>query len=173
MQLSLYQATVPSFLQILRPVAGLVEKAREHCKAQGGEEAALCDARLAPDMWPFAKQVMAAVQHSAGAIEGAKRGETGPDMSAPPTSFDALAAAVAGAIAALEKVTPEEVDGIAANDTCFRFGERIMPFTVEDYLLSFALPNFYFHASMAYAVLRNQGVQVGKADFLGAIRLKH
>ncbi|MCW1401759.1 DUF1993 domain-containing protein [Novosphingobium sp. MW5] len=172
MTLSLYQATVPSYLQILTPLAGLVEKARAHCHAQGGDEAEMCDKRLAPDMWPFAKQVMAAVAHSAGAIAGVKKGETGPDMTPPPMSFDALAAAVADAITALKAVAPEEVNSIAANDTAFVFGERRMPFTVEDYLLSFALPNFYFHASMAYAVLRNQGVAVGKMDWLGAIRLK-
>lgn len=172
MTLSLYQATVPSFLQILGSVGGLVEKARAHCQAQGGSEADLCDSRLAPDMWPFAKQVMAVAAHSAGAIAGVKKGETGPDMTPPPTSFDALAAIVADAIAALKAVTPEEVNSIAANDTAFVFGDRRMPFTVEDYLLSFALPNFYFHASMAYAVLRNQGVGIGKGDWLGAIRLK-
>ncbi|WP_310533577.1 DUF1993 domain-containing protein [Novosphingobium sp.] len=172
MTLSLYQATVPSFLQILGPLAGLVEKAREHCKVQGSAEAELCDSRLAADMWPFAKQVMAAIQHSAGAIAGVKKGETGPDMTPAPTSLDALASALADAIAALKAVTPEDVNGIAANDTAFVFGERRMPFTVEDYLLSFALPNFYFHASMAYAVLRGQGVAIGKMDWLGAIRLK-
>ncbi|MFM6932430.1 MAG: DUF1993 family protein [Novosphingobium sp.] len=172
MTLSLYQSTVPSFLQILGPVAGLVEKAREHCKAQGTAEAALCDSRLAPDMWPFAKQVMATIAHSAGAIAGVKKGETGPDLTPPPGSLDDLAAAVAEAIAALKAVTPEEVNSIAANDTAFVFGERRMPFTVEDYLLSFALPNFYFHASMAYAVLRGQGLGIGKMDWLGAIRMK-
>jgi hypothetical protein len=172
MTLSLYQATVPSFLQILGPITGLVEKAREHCMAQGGSEADLCDSRLAPDMWPFAKQVMATIQHSAGAIAGVKKGETGPDLTPPPTSFDALSAELADAIAALKAVTPEELNAIAGNDTAFVFGERRMPFTVEDYLLSFALPNFYFHASMAYAVLRNQGVAIGKMDWLGPIRLK-
>jgi hypothetical protein len=172
MPTTLYQATVPSFLQILGPIGGLVEKARAHCKAQGGAEADLCDSRLAPDMWPFAKQVMATVQHSAGAIAGVKKGETGPDLTPPPTSLDALSEAVAQAIADLKAVTPDELNGIAANDTAFVFGERRMPFTVEDYLLSFALPNFYFHASMAYAVLRNQGVAIGKMDWLGPIRLK-
>lgn len=172
MNLSLYQATVPSFLQILGPLAGLIDKAREHCKAQGGAEAELCDSRLAPDMWPFAKQVMATIQHSAGAVAGVRKGETGPDLTPPPTSFDALSAAVAEAIAELKAVAPQDIDSIAANDTCFRFGERTMPFTVKDYLLSFALPNFYFHASMAYAVLRNQGVAIGKMDFLGAVRMK-
>lgn len=172
MPTSLYQATVPTFLQILVPVAGLVDKAREHCKVQGTTETKLCDSRLAPDMWPFAKHVMVTIQHSAGAIAGVRKGETGPDLTPAPTSFDTLAAALAEAIAALKEVTPEEVNSIAANDTAFVFGERRMPFTVEDYLLSFALPNFYFHASMAYAVLRNQGAAIGKMDWLGAIRMK-
>ncbi len=172
MTLSLYQATVPSFLQILGPLAGLVEKAREHCAAQGTAEAELCDSRLAADMWPFAKQVTAAIQHSAGAIAGVKKGETGPDLTPPPGNLDALSVALADAIAALKTVTPQELNAIARNGTAFVFGERRMPFTVEDYLLSFAVPNFYFHASMAYAVLRGQGVGIGKMDWLGAIRMK-
>lgn len=172
MSVSLYKATVPSFLQVLAPVAGLVEKARAHCAAHGLPDTAVTEARLAPDMWPFAKQVMAAIQHSAGAIAGVKQGETGPDLTAPPTSFDELAAKLAEAIAALEAVSADEVDSIAGNDTCFRFGERVMPFTVEDYLLTFAMPNFHFHAAMAYAVLRNMGLEVGKRDFLGQPRMK-
>lgn len=89
-------------------------------------------------MWPFAKQVMAAIQHSAGAVAGVKKGETGPDMTPAPTSLDALAAALAEAISALKSVTPDELNAIAANDTAFVFGERRMPFTVEDYLPSCA-----------------------------------
>lgn len=172
MSVSLHHAAVPAFLQVLRPVAGLIEKGRAHCSAHGLPDTAVTEARLAPDMWPFAKQVMAAIQHSAGAVAGVKQGETGPDLTPPPTTFDELDAAVAAAIAALEAEVAGELDAIAGNDTCFRFGERVMPFTVEDYLLTFAMPNFYFHASMAYAVLRNLGLEVGKRDFLGAPRMK-
>jgi hypothetical protein len=72
----------------------------------------------------------------------------------------------------LRSVTPEQIDGIAANDTCFRFGETRMDYRVDDYLLTFALPNFFFHASMAYAVLRSEGLAIGKRDWLGAPRRK-
>lgn len=172
MTVSLYEATVPQFLQVLTPVAGLIDKARAHCRTNGLPDEALSEARLAPDMWVFAKQILASVQHSADAISGVKVGETGPDLSPPPTSFDVLSERVNAAIAQLQAVKPEEIDAIAGNDTCFRFGERVMPFTVQDYLLSFALPNFFFHASMAYAILRKEGLDVGKRDFLGAVRLK-
>lgn len=170
--MSLYHATVPQFLQILQPVAGLVDKARAHCRANVLPDEALSEARLAPDMWVFAKQVLGAIQHSADAVAGVKVGETGPDLSPPPTSFDVLSERVEAAIAQLQAVKPEDLDAIAGNDTCFRFGERVMPFTVEDYMLSFALPNFFFHASMAYAILRKEGLDVGKRDFLGAPRMK-
>lgn len=172
MSISLYQATVPHYLQVLPSVGGLIEKARAHCMANGLGDEALTDARLAPDMWNFAKQVTSACQHSSGAVAGAQKGETGPDMEPAPQSFDALAERVNSAVSILQSLKREDIDAIGGNDICFRIGERSMDFTVEDYLLSFALPNFYFHASMAYAILRNQGLEVGKRDFLGAPRLK-
>ena len=172
MSSTLYQATVLSFLQVLPPLGGLVEKARAYAADKNVSDATLLDARLADDMWPFAKQVMAAIAHSAGAIEGVQMGETGPISGEMPTSLAALGEAVASAINVLEAIASADLDGIASNDTCFRFGNRTMPFTVDDYLLTFAVPNFYFHASMAYAILRNQGVGVGKMDFLGAVRMK-
>lgn len=172
MTLSLYDATVPSFLQILVPVGGLVEKARAHCAAQGLGEAALCDARLADDMWPFAKQVTSVCQHSAGAVAGVQIGLTGPDFSPPPMTFDGLAERVAEAVAALRALSPEQINAIADNDHVFRIGERALEFRVQDYLIGFALPNFYFHATTAYAVLRNAGLSIGKLDFLGAVPMK-
>ncbi len=172
MPTSLYQATVPQFLQVLPAVAGLVEKARAHCAEKSLPDEALTDLRLAPDMWPFAKQIMAACQHSAGAVAGVQAGQTGPDLNPAPASFAALAAAVSDAITSLQAVTPDQIDSIADKETAFIFGERRMPFSVEDYLLSFAQPNFYFHASMAYALLRNQGLEVGKRDFMGTPRMK-
>jgi len=172
MTLSLYDATIPAFLQILVPVGGLVEKARAHSAAGGVSQEALCDARLAPDMWPFAKQVACACQHSAGAVAGVQLGETGPDLTAPPMTFDGLAGRVAEAVASLQAVTPEVINALADSDHVFRIGDRKLEFSGQDYLLGFAMPNFYFHASMAYAVLRNAGVAIGKMDFLGAVPMK-
>lgn len=172
MTFSLHQATVASFSQVLPALAGQIAKAQDFATAHGLADSALLEARLADDMWPLVKQVMAAVAHSAGAVEGVQVGETRPIGGDMPTSLAELGAVVADGVKRLQTATPALIDGIAGRDTAFRFGERSMPFTVEDYLLTFALPNFYFHASMAYAILRNQGVPVGKMDFLGAIRMK-
>jgi hypothetical protein len=168
----LHTATVGAYLQILPQVAGLVDKAEAHCRENGLPPAALIEARLAPDMWTFAKQVMCAVQHSAGAVQAMRSGLTGPDMSPPPTEFAALRQAVTDGIAVLQSVQPGEIDGAAGRDIRFEFGSGRMEFVGEDYLMSFAVPNFYFHATSAYAVLRNQGLPIGKRDFLGRTRVK-
>jgi hypothetical protein len=172
MAISLYSATVPTFLQILPSVSALCDKGAEWCDEKGLDEAELVQARLAEDMWPFAMQVRSTWLHSADAIEGARKGETAPDFSEPPGTFAQLKARVDEAIGRLEAVTPEAVDGLVGRDTCFRIGERRMDFTAENYLLSFALPNFFFHATAAYAILRSRGLPLGKRDFLGGLRLK-
>lgn len=172
MSLSLYDASVPAFLQVLTPLGGLVEKARMHCADKGIDEGVICGATLAPDMWPFAKQAMSACQHSAGAVSAALSGATGPDLTPAPMTFDGLAQRVAAALESLNAVTADQLNAVEDGEVTFSFGERKMLFTTTDYLLSFAMPNFYFHASMTYAVLRAQGAAIGKRDFLGAPRLK-
>lgn len=172
MSLSLYDATVPAFIQGLTPVGALVEKARAHCAEKGIDEGALCSTGLAADMWPFAKQVICAVQHSALAIEAVFVGQSSPDMSPGPMNFAELTARVNAGLESLNAVTPQQLDAVAQSDMIFKIGERAMPFTATNYLLSFAMPNFYFHAAMAYAVLRNQGLEIGKRDFLGVPRMK-
>ena len=172
MTLSLYEATVPAFIQGLTAVNGLVEKARVYCAEQGIDEGALCGTSLAPDMWPFAKQVICTCQHSAWAIEAAFSGENIPDMSPGPMNFAELGQHVSSALESLNALTPQRLETASQDLVIFRIGERQMPFTVTNYLLSFAMPNFYFHAAMAYGVLRNQGLKVGKRDFLGVPRMK-
>ncbi len=172
MPISLHTASVGSFLQILPSVAGLIAKAEEHCKATGQPAEALTDCRLADDMWPFAKQVMCTVQHSAGAISGVRAGVVSPDISSAPLDFASLHKAVADGIALLEAVEPAEIEAMVGRDMRFEFGPRRMDFTVEDFLLTFSLPNFYFHAATAYGVLRSKGLAIGKMDFMGRLRMK-
>ena len=172
MPFSLYHASVGAYLQILPSVAGLVTKAEAHCTEQGLPAEALTGARLADDMWPFAKQVSESVHHSAKAIEGLRAGVFGPELDPAPLDFASLHALVADARALLEAVDPAEIDGMIGQDMRFEFGTRRMDFTAEDFLLTFSLPNFYFHTSSAYAILRNQGLAVGKMDYLGKLRLK-
>jgi len=172
MTLSLYDATIPSNIQILGAVAGLVDKAEAHCAEQGVTPAELIDARLAPDMLPFGYQVKASVEHAVGAIEGARAGSYSPNLDPWPTDFAGLRARVAEGIAALKALDPAEVNALTDRDTEFRFGETVMPFGGANFLLSFSQPNFYFHATTAYAILRARGVKIGKRDFMGMPRIR-
>ena len=172
MTFSLYAATVPSYRQILGGVAGLLRTAQTFCAEKGIAPADLTQARLAPDMFPFSFQVKLTIGHSIGAIEGVRKGTFSPDTSPAPDSFGELAQQVDAALNGLAAIEPAEVDGYLGRDMLFVFGERRLPFTAEDYLLSFAQPNFYFHAATAYDILRWKGLPIGKRDFIGRLRLK-
>lgn len=173
MTVSLDDVYVKTCLQILESTAHLVDKAEEHCKSNGLSPELLTEARLAPDMWPFAKQVFETGHHSARAILGVRAGVFGPELDPAPGDFASLRNEVAGSIEFMRAMPPGELDAIAGRDMRFEFGPRRMDFTVADFLLSFSLPNFYFHATTAYGILRNQGVEIGKRDFIGQVRLKN
>lgn len=170
MSFSLYSAVVPTYLQILDSVSGLLERAESFCSEKGMAPEQIIEARLAEDMHPFAYQVKSTAVHSLGAIEGVRRGVFSPDTTKPPESFAALKTRVAEARAGLQAIVPGEVDGFLGRDMRFSFGERHIDFRAEEFLLSFSQPNFYFHAATAYGILRWKGVQVGKRDFLGRTR---
>jgi len=172
MTFSLYEATIPNYRQILLAVSGLLLKAEAFCaeKALAPEE--IIQARLAPDMQPFAYQVKSTAVHSLGAIEGVRKGVFSPDQTTPPATFPALIARVSETITALEAIPAAEVDGFLGRDMCFAFGERRLDYTAENFLLSFSQPNFFFHATTTYDILRWKGVPIGKRDFLGKTRLK-
>lgn len=172
MPLSLYAATVPSYQQTLGAVSGLLDKAEAFCATKSLPPSEIIQARLAPDMLPFAYQVKSTVVHSIGSIEGVRRGVFSPDMTPPPESFAELKARIAEALAALASIPPAEVDGFMGKDMRFSFRERNIDFTAENFLLSFSQPNFYFHATTAYDILRWKGVTIGKRDFMGTLRMK-
>ena len=172
MTFSLYDAVIPSNIQIVRAVDGLIDKAEAFCTEQGIAPTDLIDSRLAPDMLPFGYQVKACANHSIGGIEGVRAGNFSPDRSAWPTDFAGLHAVLAKAVAALEATDRAEFDALGDSDTTFSLGELVMPFTGANFLLSFSQPNFYFHATTAYAILRHKGVPLGKRDFMGMPRMK-
>lgn len=173
MPLSLHEALVPSWLQVLGSVKLLVDKAEAHCKENSAGAADLLHARLADDMAPFTYQVKSCAAHSAGALEGVRKGAFSPDMTSPPDSFDGLRNSLAAAEQALEKVSPQDIEAIADNPMVFSIGEKYrLNFTVRDFLLSFSNPNFYFHATTAYAILRMKGLEIGKRDYLGGLRIQ-
>ncbi len=172
MAFSLYSAIVPSCQQILGSISGLLVKAEAFCSEKKIAPQDIIQARLAPDMLPFAYQVKSTAVHSLGAIQAVRKGLFSPDMTPPPDTFAALKAQVAESIAGLGKVSAAEVDGFMGRDMRFSFGEHHIDFTAENFLLSFAQPNFYFHATTAYDILRWKGLAIGKRDFMGKLQSK-
>ena len=170
MAFTLYAATIPSYLQIVESVSRLIGKAESYCSDSGLEPEALIQARLAEDMLPFAYQVKSTAVHSLGAIEGVRKGTFSPDTTTPPATFDALRERVAVTTAALEAFDPDEVESFIGRPMRFEFGTNRMDFVAEEFLLSFSQPNFYFHATTAYDILRMKGVELGKRDFNGRVR---
>lgn len=172
MAISLYTALVPSFQQILGSMSGLLQKAQSFCAERNIAPEEIIQARLAEDMFPFAYQVKSTVHHSIGAIEGVRKGLFSPDRTPPPDNFAELEQKIADARRALDAIDPAELDGFLGRDMRFEVGDFRLDFTAENFLLSFSQPNFYFHATTAYDILRMKGVQIGKRDFLGQMRLK-
>ena len=171
MAVSLYSATIPSQLQILGSIARLLDSAQAFCTEKHLGHAELLQARLASDMHPFTYQVKSTAVHSLGAIEGVRRGSFSPDTTEPPPTFEALKALIGTTITALETLNPAEVEGFIGRDMRFIAGPRQLHFTAENFLLSFSQPNFYFHATTAYDILRWKGVGIGKRDFTGRLRV--
>jgi hypothetical protein len=172
MAISLYDLTVASYLQTLGAVAGVLDKGAAHCAEAGTDPNALVGERLIGDMLPFAFQVWSVEHHSLGAIKGCKAGQFAPPRAMPELTYADLQKIVADTREALGKLTPDEVNDLEGRDMVFQLGDFKMPFTAENFLMSFSLPNFYFHATTAYDLLRSRGVKLGKRDFMGKMRLK-
>jgi uncharacterized protein len=172
MAFSLYDATVPTFQQTIGAALKLLDKAEAFCAETGLEPAEMVNAKLADDMLPFGYQVKSICAHSAGAIKGVHAGVFSPDMTPWPKDIAGLKTALTSALAEIDAVSPGDLNGVVGHDMAFVMGERRMDFTAEDFLMSFSIPNFYFHATTAYAIMRSKGVKIGKMDFMGRPRLK-
>jgi hypothetical protein len=172
MTFSLYDAVIPTQLQIIAAVRALVDKAKVHCEDKGMEPQEIIGARLIEDMLPFSYQVKSCREHSLGAIEGVREGVFTPNLAPPPSNWEGLYEKLDEAKAGLEAVSEAEMEGFIGQPMEFRFKDTVMPFTAENFLLSFAQPNFYFHATTAYDVLRARGFPIGKRDFMGMPRMK-
>ena len=168
---SLYDLCVPHYLQILGATEGFLAKAKQHFADNKVEANDVVDAKLAPDMLPFRFQIVAVAHHSAGALKGVKAGAFGPP-SPSTADYAGLQKLVTEAREAVEKASASDLNACAGKDVIFSVGERKIPFTAEGFLQSFSLPNFFFHATTAYDILRSKGVPLGKRDFLGKMQIK-
>lgn len=168
MTISLHQVSVPVYLRILRQLVDTIDKAAAHAEAGKIDPAALLDARLFPDMWSFKRQVQAATNHG---FRGIARlaGLPIPEITDACDSFADLRQRVTETVAFIEGVDPAAVDAGATREITFPMGSRQATLSGLDYFLTFSEPNFYFHATTAYAILRANGVPLVKDDFVGRI----
>jgi uncharacterized protein len=172
MAFSLYDATVANYLQILGAAGAFLEKGLIYFREKGIDPAEVVDTRLAPDMLPLRFQIVSVAHHSRGAMEAAKNGVFVPPSGKPDLDYAALQALVTAARNELSALTPEAVNELVGRDVIFKLGERSLPFKAEGFLMSFSLPNFFFHATTAYDILRHKGAPLGKRDFMGKLKLK-
>jgi hypothetical protein len=172
MAVSLYDLSVTNYLQTLGGVEGFLARGLTHLQENKIDPNEIVETRLYPDMLPFRFQVLAVAHHSLGAVNGIKAGLFAPPAQLPPLDYAGLQKAVTEAREALQKLTPADVNALEGKDVVFQIRDTKIPFTAEGFVQSFSLPNFYFHATTAYDILRSKGVPLGKRDFLGRMRLK-
>jgi uncharacterized protein len=166
MNLSMYQASAPRFAAMLQNLSTLIDKAQAHCEAKKIDPAALTAYRLYPDMFPFTRQVQVACDTAKGAVARLAGVEI-PKHEDTEKTFAELKARIAMTLDFVASVQPSKIDGSEEKEIvlAMRSGER--RFKGAQYLLGFAWPNFYFHVTTAYNILRHNGVELGKQDFIG------
>jgi hypothetical protein len=165
--MSFYEASVPAFLQILGSLAGILTKAEAHCKVKNIQPEVLLGARLYPDMLPFSRQIQLVCDFAAKGCARLTHSEvpTTPDTE---KTFEELRQRLAKTIDYVRTFKPAHFDGAEARDVSFPAGpDKTLTLKGQQFLSAFAFPNFYFHAATAHGILRHNGVEIGKRDFLG------
>ena len=166
MSLSMSAVAIPTFLNTLGALSKILDKAAAHCAAKKIDQAVLLQTRLIPDMFPLVKQVQLTCDFAKNTL-GRLTGEP-PKFPDEEKSIDELKAPIAKTIDYVKGFKAEQVDATEDKDVTFPIGpQQTMTLKGAQYLIGFALPNFYFHATTAYDILRQSGVEIGKRDFLG------
>ena len=166
MTISMYQASVPRFVNILGNLSGILDKAQAFAEARKVDDTVLTAYRLYPDMLPLTKQVQIACDAAKGVVARLAGVDIPVHEDTEKTLAD-LKARIARTIAFIQTVTPAQIDGTEEKEIVIKRGEKENRYTGMQYLLGHAVPNFYFHITTTYAILRHNGVEIGKRDFLG------
>ena len=165
--MSFYDATIPAFLQILGSLSGLLTKAEAHCEARKIQPEVLLNARLFPDMLPLSKQVQLACDFAAKGCARLTHSEV-PSVPDTEKTFAELKARLAKTIDYVKAFAPAQFEGADLKDVTFPVGaNNSLTLKGQEFLSRFAFPNFYFHAATTHGILRHNGVEIGKRDFLG------
>lgn len=168
MSISMYVASVPPILRSLTNLRAILEKAAAHAEAKKIDPSVLVNARLYPDMFPLSRQVQIATDTAKGAVSRLAGAEP-PKYEDNESTFPELLARLDKTIALLESFKPEQIDGSEDRTITLPMRDRTLTFKGLPYLLDYVLPNVYFHVATAYGILRHNGVEIGKKDFLGNI----
>lgn len=162
----MYQASVPTFLRQLQALSVILDKAMAHAQSTGLDPAQLTTARLAPDMLPFTNQIFIATDTAKGCA-ARLAGVEAPVFADSETTLPELQARIGKTLDYLKTFRPEQIDGSEERAVTLKLRSGEVTFTGLSYLQTFAMPNFFFHVTTAYGLLRQQGVPLGKLDFLG------
>ena len=164
----MYALSVPVFVRMLRNLEGVLDKGAEHAAARKIDPAVLVGARLFPDMFPLAAQVRIASDFAKGAVARLSGNEP-PKFEDGEATFDDLKARIAKTIAYVESFRPDQFEGAEARTVTMKMRGEDKAFDGVTYLANIVLPNFYFHVTTAYDILRHNGVELGKRDFIGPV----
>ena len=166
MTLSMYQASVPRFVNMLNNLSAILTKAEAHATARKIDPAVLLSSRLFPDMFPLTRQIQISCDNAKGPV-ARLAGIDVPVHEDTEQTFAELQARIAKTISFMQSFKPAQIDGSEDRNIVLKLGPQEVPFVGMQYLLGFALPNFYFHVVTAYNILRHNGVEVGKRDYIG------
>jgi hypothetical protein len=166
--MSFYDASVPAFLQILGSLSGILSKAEAHCRAKNIQPDVLLGARLYPDMLPFTRQIQLVCDFAAKSCARLTHSEV-PSTPDTEKTFDELRERLAKTVEYVKTFKPAQFEGGDSRDVSFPAGgpNNTMTLKGRQFLNNYAFPNFYFHAATAHGILRHNGVEIGKRDFLG------
>ena len=166
MAITLYQASAPVFIRTLGSLKSILEKAAAHAAAKKIDDTVFVNSRLYPDMLPLSAQVQIAADFARGTCARLSGAEL-PAIEDKEMTLADLIARIDASIAYVRTFTAAQIDGQESREIVRKIGGEPKTFTGLEYLLNFALPNFYFHATTTYAILRHNGVEIGKGDYLG------
>ncbi len=169
MKISMYQSSVPVFIHALKNLAEIIDKAAQHAQNKKIDDSVFTNARLFPDMFPLSRQVQIACDIVKGGVARLAGVEI-PSFPDNETTFAELKTRIAKTIEFIQSVKAEQIDDSEAKIISMKIGGHEMEFAGQTYLLYFVTPNLYFHMTATYSILRSNGVEIGKMDFLGKIQ---
>lgn len=172
MAISLYDISIGSYLQTLDAMSGVLDKALAHFREKSIDPEVIVGTRLYPDMQPFRFQVQQVAFHATATVAALKSGTMTPPGPRPSPDYAGLQALIREASQSLRAEDPAAIAARDGADVVFTTRDSTRVFTTGDFVLCFSLPNFHFHATTAYDILRQTGVPIGKRDFMGQLRVK-